>query len=755
MDTDPGPFEESDCDCSAVNTDPQSFDITVASGTSTTGDIIVRQPNLFLLPDPTFVISQVQARISAEDSGKDSSGLEIELSSRNPGRVEIEGDYNGVSGFEKHSGIAMMPTEISTMRAVTNYTPVAGVEAEKGDEGESELKKRGATEMRVMEDANAVAARLGKSTLEDEKVNKEEIWLGKIGGAALITIGGATTTAATWETARLEAGKGDKGDWGLEKNRGAAAVAMGSAMTMNNANLGYGGTAAIATEGAKRIAVTWDKTPTTRPVIMTTTKTSTVRPNGANLSTPKNSDKSWSSEDSDTGGVMLNSLKPLGYQASSLVSTTPIRHRIVTGSEWRVLRDQSISPTNNGDMQDLPGATPPTNHRVKQNSSNAVGYANHRVIQDSPVAITPSNSRAIKDSPGAISPSNSRAIHNSLGVVAATNNEAIQESPGSVSPTPLHFHRKSHHAQHDHHQSVTPGPSTCTKTRKYKLLHTPDTPITRCQKAVPDIKALTDNLQNLTLRRPTPWVYSPAAVRKALSQWQYDEQWMENAERLEAKNRFRGIDLNYGWNRATANLINSTKDAAWVTPHFEGGPEMRMKITEALSRFSLWSQLEPIEWDAEELKGMFDMIFVGEGLGNSGWARKPGSWWGTRKKLFDGHRGRTFLEELDLWVEEIEDGREKWKRENKGKLFAIGSLKRKASSAKAQVDVEGDGRRKRVKMPKTKAEQVMSEEWRARRREQEKNAGRWTDGTLRMDRMWAAFHCRCWGRSLFLFATVS
>jgi hypothetical protein len=175
-------------------------------------------------------------------------------------------------------------------------------------------------------------------------------------------------------------------------------------------------------------------------VIMTTMKTSTVRPNDANLSTPKYSDKSWSSEDSDTGGVMLNSLKPLGYQASSLVSTTPIRHRIVTGSEWRILRDQSISPTNNGDMQDLPGATPPTNHRVKQDSSNALGYTNHRVIQDSPITITPSNSRAIQDSPGAVSPSNSRAIHNSLGVVAATNNEAIQESSRSVSPTPLHFH---------------------------------------------------------------------------------------------------------------------------------------------------------------------------------------------------------------------------------------------------------------------------------------------------------------------------
>jgi hypothetical protein len=740
MDTDPGPFEESDCDCSAVNTDHQSIGIAVASGTSTTGDIIILQPNLFLLPDLTFVTSQVQARISAEDSGKDSSGLEIEGRGRNPGRVEIEGDYNGVSGFEKHSGIAMVAAEISAMRTITNYTPDAGVEVEKGDEGEGELENRGATEMRVMEDANAVAVGFGKTTLEGEKVNKEEIWLGKNGRAALITIEGATTTAAMWETARLEAGKDDKGEWGLEKNRGAAIVAMESAITTNNANLGYGGTATMATEGAKRIAATGNKTPTIRLAITRTIKTSTVRLKDANLSTPKYSNKSWSSEDSDMGGVMLNSLKPLGHQASSLVSTTPIRHGIVTGSEWRVLRDQSISPTNNGDMQGSPGATPPINRRVKQDSSNAVGYTNHRVIQDSPVAITPSNSRAIEDSPGPVTPSNSRAI---------------QDSPGSVSLTPLHFHRKSHHAQHGHHQSVTPGPSTCTKTRKYKLLHTPDTPLTRSQKAEPDIEALTDNLQNLALRRPTPWVYSPAAVRKALSQWQYDEQWMKNAERLEAKNRFRGIDLNYGWNRATANLINSTKDAAWVAPHFEGGPEMRMKITEALSRFSLWSQLEPIEWDAEEMKGMFDMVFVGEGLGNSGWARKPGSWWGTRKKLFDGHRGRTFLEELDLWVEEIEDGREKWKQKNKGKLFALGSLKRKASSAKAQVDVEGDGRRKRIKMPKTKAEQVMSEEWRARRREQEKNAGRWTDGTLRMDRMWAAFHCRCWGRSLFLFATVS
>jgi hypothetical protein len=39
-----------------------------------------------------------------------------------------------------------------------------------------------------------------------------------------------------------------------------------------------------------------------------------------------------------------------------------------------------------------------------------------------------------------------------------------------------------------------------------------------------------------------------------------------------------------------------------------------------------------------------------------------------------------------------------------------------------------------------KSEEVMSEAWRMRRRLQEKNAGRWMDGKLRMDRLWAGFH---------------
>ncbi len=391
------------------------------------------------------------------------------------------------------------------------------------------------------------------------------------------------------------------------------------------------------------------------------------------LTTSIHKEQSWSSDDSG-GGVMLgDSVKPLNSQAGSLIAPTPIRDKIgsgcstssscASGSELRILRDQSISPTND----------------------RAIPY---------------------------------------------------DSAPGST----LHFHRKEHHVQHEHHQSMTPGPFTCTKTRRY-MLSVPKKLLARPRKVESDIDDLTSDLQNLALQqRLSGWVYSPASLQKALKFWQYDQDFMCSAVELEARNRFRGIDMNEGWNRAAATLWNFTIDASYFVPYNGGGPEIRMKIAESLNRFSLWAQLEPIEWDPEELKGMFDKAFVGEGLGNSGWARKPGSWWGQRKKVFDGHRGRNFLQQIDMWIEEIEDGLEKWKSEHKGMLFTIGSLKRQASSAKSEVDIEGNSRKKRVKLPKTKSEQVMSEAWRARRRIQEKKAGRWTDGTLRMDCMWAGFH---------------
>jgi hypothetical protein len=650
MDTGSGPFQESDMDYDGVNIDQQLFGIASSSNTLITTNIIIRQPNLSLVPDFTFVTSQNQAQKLGEDGNgvNDSSGLDIERSGGKGGRLGVE--------------------------------------------GEGELGKSDASEMKVMEDSKTFAIKWAKTTLKVEEASKKQYGLGGDGGTAVTATQGTANIAATWGEVQSEVYKDVKGDKGFEEIRGCAIMAM---------------------EGAERIAATWMTTPKISPTMRTTIKTSTVRSNDANFSTPACRNKSWSSRHSDTGGVMLHSLKPLSRVASSFVCPTPIRHDIVTSSKWRAFRDQSISYINDRAMQD---------------SLSAIYYAHDEGLPSSPATIAQTDHRGAR-------------LQSSLNAVAPGNLEAIHDLIYSVTPTPLPFHPKSHHAQHEHHQSVTPGPFSCTQTNKYKLLHIPDTPLTCDPKAELDVNNLTDNLQSLALRRPaSPWVYSPAAVRKALRQWQYDEQWMENAAQLEAKNRFRGVDLNYGWNRATASLINYTDDAAWVAPYFEGGPEMRMKIMETLNRFSLWAQLEPIMLHADEAKGMFEMVFVGKGLGNSRWARKPGSWWGSRKKLFDGHRGRSFLEELALLEEEIENGRRKWKRENKGKLFAIGTLKRKARSVKAKVDAEDGAWRKRIKMPKTKSEQVMSEEWRTRRREQEKKAGRWTDGTFEMDRMWAEFH---------------
>ena len=313
----------------------------------------------------------------------------------------------------------------------------------------------------------------------------------------------------------------------------------------------------------------------------------------------------------------------------------------------------------------------------------------------------------------------------------------IHMSPVLPDSAPLHFHRKPHYGQHEQHQSSALGPFTCSKTRKYKLLHAPN----------PNINDLANSLQHLTIHRPElTWTYTPAKAQAVLSKWECDYYFRRIAERQEAVNIFRGIDLNEGWNRDAAKLIEMTRECHRELPCEKGGPEVGLKIKESMNRFSFWAQLEPIEWEVDELKGMFDVVFVGEGLGNTGWSRKPGIWWGTRKKLFDGHRGRSFLEEIDLWMGEIEDGLVRWKRENKGKLFSTGTRKRKAHVAGlssvahvagvAGVAAERSIWKKRVQLPI----QVMSDEWRARRRAQEKRAGRWTDGTLLMDRMWEEFY---------------
>jgi hypothetical protein len=701
MSTDPGPRNNGESDSTDNEINGLFFGIAYPFGLSTKAHI-TQQITLSLVPDFTFVTSASERQRFGENwsSVKDDTDINIiKYTNKRDGGVKIGVGYQSDSGLDNDSGNARRGMEGmeggKMMVATSDTTP--------GMLGDSDLlipdNKKNSNPRRSIEGAITTAG--GPKLLKSEK--KSSWWEEALEGATKI-IKTSTLRSKNAKEIIFSMPKYEKNSWSEGEVRGVHT--MTGALTFNSPKI-EGKVLSMSrdkensrTEGTTDRKITITKIPITESTKIedipsstwedkesplmegTMAKTITIKAvsvsnsktiSNTTLTTSKYKEQSWSSDDSEGGVMLADSVKPLNGQARSLVSPTPIRDEIgsgcdtssscASGSEWRILRDQSISPTND------------------------------------------------------------RAI-------------PCDNAPGST----LHFHRKEHHVQHEHHQSMTPGPFTCTKTRRY-MLSGPEQPLPGPRKVETDIDELTSDLQNLALqRRLSGWVYSPASLQEALKFLQYDREFMCSAAELEARNRFRGIDMNEGWNRAAATLWNFTIDASSFVPYNEGGSEIRMKITESLNRFSLWAQLEPIEWDPVELKGMFDKVFVGEGLGNSGWARKPGSWWGQRKKIFDGHRGRNFLQEIDMWIEKIEDGLEKWKSEHNAMSSAIGSLKRKASSAKSEVDVEGNNCRKRVKLPKTKSEQVMSEAWRARRRMQEKRAGRWTDGTLRMDRMWAGFH---------------
>lgn len=116
-------------------------------------------------------------------------------------------------------------------------------------------------------------------------------------------------------------------------------------------------------------------------------------------------------------------------------------------------------------------------------------------------------------------------------------------------------------------------------------------------------------------------------------------------------------------------------------------------------------------------------------------------------------------EDLEVWTDEIRKKVSAWRRvavaavkkeEEKGaKKKALGDKYEKPKSwprtykVKGSLTIVHDKERKsikRVKVNRGKPRLVMNEEWRKRRREQEKRAGRWTDGTIRMSRLWKEFY---------------
>ncbi len=196
-----------------------------------------------------------------------------------------------------------------------------------------------------------------------------------------------------------------------------------------------------------------------------------------------------------------------------------------------------------------------------------------------------------------------------------------------------------------------------------------------------------------------------------------------------------GINLNDGENRARYELKQHFKGFDPKHHSITGNTAGTLRIREQFAQFSFTAMKEAMQFDDENVERLFVRIFKGVGGGG-----KVKVWSSGRKmSLFSGWgRGDKFIGSVEAQVEDIFDNVHIWRQcqlfsspwseslaKRASNHFYLPSLPRKAKRTKKNI----------VASPK-----VITEKWRARRREQEKKAGRWLDGTMRMDRMWEEFH---------------
>lgn len=170
-----------------------------------------------------------------------------------------------------------------------------------------------------------------------------------------------------------------------------------------------------------------------------------------------------------------------------------------------------------------------------------------------------------------------------------------------------------------------------------------------------------------------------------------------------------------------------------------------VKTRDAFGLFSFERQNTPFLILPADVEGMnFRTVFVGEAYGRQGPAKTPGEWWGSRKHIFGDFRGVQFLAEVEGRAEQVGEGLSEWivKRHEEAEVRrGFNPLKRKKSEwigiENTVMLWEPSGKKRKLQK---KSEEVMSEGWRKKRRLQEQKAGRWTDGSERMDKLWDGFH---------------
>lgn len=212
-------------------------------------------------------------------------------------------------------------------------------------------------------------------------------------------------------------------------------------------------------------------------------------------------------------------------------------------------------------------------------------------------------------------------------------------------------------------------------------------------------------------------------------------------------------------------------------PVLDGGGEVKLDILQQLRRFSLTRQADVIQFSEEILGMRFAKVFVGEERKGEVWKRKPGSW-RLRPRFVLNEEAKlgahmVFIEHIISLVIKIEEAVHAWEMEHVRIALAQSQLGNSAEattvslkrgihltvlSTRSGFDHDEDiigfdelhgadsihphKKCKRAHVSSLRARE-MTETWRERRKEQEKRAGRWMDGTWRMWRIWEEFYWVC------------
>ncbi|KAF7906342.1 hypothetical protein EAF00_000621 [Botryotinia globosa] len=273
-------------------------------------------------------------------------------------------------------------------------------------------------------------------------------------------------------------------------------------------------------------------------------------------------------------------------------------------------------------------------------------------------------------------------------------------------------------------------------------------PITPRKYGQPDSRRLAESFASRT-PLPSKIHLHPRMVKESLREWYEMAGFMAKCRRDEQLNPYPHLDMNSGWNRARVQGEQWHDNFnPWQKPNTKILEVVQLQ--EQLLKFSWGEQVDSIVVDGGLAEGVFERVFEGldaekERMAGCGQKRMPGAWWAQRKRILYDLKGRGFREEVHIKNCQIWDGVKSWAANDTD--AESGRLKRKIDVVEKMAAKADDMEQTQIEEPipkrhkaRRRIAQVMSATWRAKRRNQEKKAGRWTDGTPLQNRMWAEFH---------------